>query len=143
MQRIELPGRTSSEICQTYTLSLDRDIFYKTSWINTDIEAATTLRIAVGGIDVRLLRLVCSASKHDSASQHSTTKNTYISQGDVHPSHGTTPAILSSQQHIHTSKSSPFPQTTHMDYSALLTIETFIMFIFVLPFYIVFFFMIV
>jgi hypothetical protein len=30
-----------------------------------------------------------------------------------------------------------------MDYSALLTIEAFIMFIFLLPFYIVFFFMIV
>jgi hypothetical protein len=138
MQRIKLPGRTSSEIYQAYTLSLDRDMFYKTSWINTDIEAATILRISTRGVNVHLLRLVRSASKHDSASQHFTSKNTYLSQVDVPPSTRSTTSNL-----IHTSKSSPFLQTTHMDYSALLTIETFIMFIFLLPFYIVFFFMIV
>jgi hypothetical protein len=143
MQRIELPGRTSSEIYQTYTLSLARDMFYKTSCINTDIEAATILRIAVGGIDVRLLRLVCLASNMTQLPNTSLSKTRTSHKPTFHPSHGTLAAIFSSQQHIHSSKSSPFPQTTHMDYSALLAIETFIMFIFLLPFYIVFFFMIV
>jgi hypothetical protein len=50
-------------------------------------------------------------------------QNKHISQADVPSFTRKLTAIFSSQQHIHTRKSSVFPQKTHMDYSALLTIR--------------------